>query len=166
VLMRQFDQNHIIASHSYNHWSGYSMQPATMLKEVADHNALLYDLTGEPVGMFRAPGGTYPPWIEADIHLPVIQWSVDTYDYTGKDAKNIFYSVRNNTIDGDIILCHDSGAELYKAIPRIANHLRSNGFMLVTVEELAHANGITLEPNVVYHRCLDGVYDKRPDSNT
>ena len=166
IVMREFDQNHIIASHSYNHWSGYTMAPETMLKEVADHNALLYDITGEAVTLFRAPGGTYPPWIEADIHLPIIQWSVDTYDYTGKMPKKIFYSVRNNVTDGDVILCHDSGAQLHKAIPLIAEHLKKNGYLMVTVEELARANGVIMEPNVVYYRYIDGVYDQRLDSNT
>ena len=165
VVMRAFDQNHIIASHSYNHYSGYTMKPETMRQEVADHNALLQQYTGENVTLFRAPGGTYPPWIEADIHLPILQWSVDTYDYTGKTYKKIFYSVRNNVRDGDLILCHDSGAELYKAVPLMTEYLKKNGYLMVTVEELARANGVIMEPNVVYYRFIDGDYSKRTDSN-
>ena len=165
LVMRQFDQNHIIASHSYNHWSGYSMKPETMRQEIADHNALLETYIGESVTMFRAPGGTYPPWVEADIHLPILQWSLDTYDYTGKTPKKIFYSLRNNVADGDVILCHDSGAELHKAIPLMTDHLKKNGYLMVTVEELARANGVIMEPNIVYYRFIDGDYSKRPDSN-
>lgn len=165
LVMRQFDQNHLIASHSWNHWSGYSMKNETMRQEVADHNALLQQYTGEPVSLFRAPGGTYPPWVEADIHLPILQWSLDTYDYTGKTAKKIFYSLRNNVADGDVILCHDSGAELHKAIPLMAEHLKKNGYLMVTVEELARANDVIMEPNIVYYRFIDGDYSKRPDSN-
>ena len=165
IVMRTFDQNHIVASHSYNHYSGYTMKPETMRKEIADHNAVLQQYTGENVTMFRAPGGTYPPWVEADIHLPIMQWSLDTYDYTGKTYKKIFYSLRNNVKDGDMILCHDSGAELHKAIPLMTEYLKNNGYLMVTVEELAHANGITLEPNEVYFRFVDGDYSPRPDSN-
>ena len=165
IVMRAFDQNHIIASHTYNHFSGYTMSPETMRKEVADHNAVLQQYTGENVGFFRAPGGTYPPWIEADIHLPILQWSVDTYDYTGKTHKKIYYSVRNNVKDGDMILCHDSGAELHKAIPLMTEYLKANGYLMVTAEELARANGVIMEPNVVYYRFLDGDFSKRLDSN-
>ena len=136
-----------------------------MHKQLDDHNALLYNITGEAVTMFRAPGGTYPPWVDAEIGVPIIQWSVDSYDYTGKDAKHIFYSIRNNTIDGDIILLHDSGKTMYKSIPYYAEWLRDNGFMMVTVEELARMNGIIMEPNVVYHRLFEGDYSKRPGSN-
>ena len=165
VLMRQFDQNHLIASHSYHHWSGYSLKPESRLRELAMCDELLLDLVGERNTLFRAPGGTYPPWAEAGIGLPIIQWSVDTYDYTGKDPAHIFYSVRNNVRDGDIILMHDTGAELWKAIPRMAEYLRENGYRMVTVEELAHMNGIALEPNVVYHRLFEGDFSPRTDSN-
>ena len=166
IVMRTFDQNHVIATHTYNHWSGYSMSDAAMHKEVDDHNALLIDLTGEKVAHFRAPGGTYPPWVEADIGLPIIQWSVDTYDYTGKSARKIFYSIRNNVQDGDVILTHDSGKIMHTSIEIFAKWFRDNGYMMVTVDELAHANGVTMQPNEVYYRYLDGDTSKRSDSNT
>ena len=166
ILLRTFDQNHIIATHTYDHWSGYSMSAEAMHKQVDQHNALLETLTGEHVTLFRAPGGTFPPWVEADIHLPIIQWSVDTYDYTGKAANKIFYSIRNNVQEGDIILCHDSGKQMYKSIPIFADWFRKNGYMMVTVEELARRNGILMQPNEVYYRFLDGETGKRSDSNT
>ena len=165
LVKRAFDQNHTIASHSYNHYSGYSMSASAMRQELADHNALLQRITGEPAGLFRAPGGTYPPWVEADVHLPILQWSLDTYDYTGKTAKKIFYSLRNNVADGDVILCHDSGEQLHKAVPLMTDYLKAHGYLMVTVEELARANGILMEPNEIYFRFIDGDYSKRPDSN-
>lgn len=165
IVMRTFDQNHIVASHSYSHFSGYTLSPETMRREIDDHNAIQQQLTGENVKYFRAPGGTYPPWIEVDVHLPILQWSLDTYDYTGKNAKKIFYSLRNNVKDGDIVLCHDSGAELYKAIPLMAEYLKNNGYLMVTIEELSRANDILMQPNEVYFRFVDGDYSPRPDSN-
>ncbi len=165
LVMREFDQNHIVASHSYTHRSGYTLSVETQHQEVADHNALLVDITGETVTMFRAPGGTYPPWIEGKLGLPQIDWSLDTYDYTGKDANRIFYSVRNNVADGDIILCHDSGKQMHKAVPLIGEYLKQNGYLMVTVEELSRMNGVTLLPDVVYHRAIDGDYSQRTDSN-
>lgn len=165
VLQREFDENHLIAGHSYHHWSGYTMKPETRLKDIQMENDLLYELTGEGVSLFRAPGGTYPPWVEAKIGLPLVEWSVDTYDYTGKNYKKIFYSVRNNAQDGDIILMHDTGLQMFKAVPLIARWLTDNGFLMVTVEELAQAQNVKLEPDVVYHRCFEGDYAPRKDSN-
>lgn len=157
IAMREFDENHVLACHTYHHWSGYSIKRIpNRLKEVTMTNDMLFDITGEAVRYFRAPGGTYPPWVEGQIGLPIMQWSVDTYDYTGKAAKKIFYSVRNNTKDGDIILMHDSGYEMYKSIPLITEYLTKNGFMMVTLDELAAYYGVKFQPNTVYHRPDDG----------
>lgn len=165
ILMRQFDQNHLIACHTYSHRNGHALKPETRLREVERHAELMQSITGEAATLFRAPGGTYPPWIEAGIGLPVIQWSVDTYDYTGKSPERIFYSIRNNVQDGDVILMHDTGKYLHKAVPIFTEYLWDNGYMMVTVEELARANGILMEPDTVYYRFFEGRTDVREDSN-
>ena len=166
IVHRQFDQNHTVASHSYNHWSGYSMKADSRLKEVAAVDALFSEHLGEKSRFFRAPGGTYPPWAEADIGLPIIQWSVDTYDYRGLKPVNILYNVRKNVQDGDIILMHDTGNELHKALPDMCKYLTENGYLMVSLEELALAQGVQMEPNIVYHRFLNGGFSERRDSNT
>ncbi|MEF9878932.1 MAG: polysaccharide deacetylase family protein [Clostridia bacterium] len=164
-FIKEFDQNHSMGSHSYHHWSGYSMKPATRLKELELCAEMTEPLVGERAKLFRAPSGTYPPWIEAGMPVPIIQWSLDTYDYTGKDPQHIFYSVRNNVKEGDIILCHDTGLQLYKAVPIFADYLTKHGFMMVTVEELAMSQNVKLEPNALYHRCYQGETRPRPDGN-
>ncbi len=165
ILMREFDQNHLIACHSYTHSSGYALTEESRRREIERHNELMLSTIGEKTTLFRAPGGTYPPWIEAGIGLPVIQWTVDTYDYTGKKPERIFYSIRNNVQDGDIILMHDTGKYLNKAVPLFTEWLWDNGYMMVTVEELARANGVQMQPDTVYFRFLDGQTDVREDSN-
>lgn len=165
ILMREFDQNHIIASHTYSHRSGHALKEETRLNEISQHAQLMQSIIGEASTLFRAPGGTYPPWVEAQISLPIIQWSVDTYDYTGKSPERIFYSIRNNVQDGDIILMHDTGKFLHKAIPLFTDYLWDNGYMMVTVDELSRANGVTMEPATVYYRFFEGQTNKREDSN-
>lgn len=160
VLRRQFDQNHIFGNHSLNHWSGYSMKtPTRRLKEVTDVDLLTYDIIGERLWYFRAPGGTYPPWMEAFLDMPIIQWSLDTYDYTGKNKNRILASIKQNIKEYDIILCHDTGYNMHKAIPLIGNYFEENGYMLVTLDELKYAQNVTLINNEVY-------WSFRPDENS
>ncbi len=166
IVQRQFDQNHLIGSHAFNHWSGYSMGVPARQKQLAMFNETLTSIVGEPARLFRAPGGTYPPWVEAEIGLPLIQWSVDTYDYRGRMPNAIVKNVRDNVRDGDILLMHDTGEQLYKAIPDMCQYLADNGYLIVSVEELAIANGIELLPNVVYHQLRQGDFSERRDSNT
>lgn len=157
VLRRQFDQNHALGNHSYHHWSGYSFKSeASKLGELSANDALTLQLVGETAPFFRAPGGTYPPWAEAHLPVPIIQWSLDTYDYTGKSAKKIFYSVRNNVREHDIILCHDTGKYLHAAVPLIGEYLTAHGYMMVTLQELAAAQGVAPEPNGVYLSFREG----------
>lgn len=165
LAIREADQNHILACHSFTHRNGHSLSEAQILKEITNHQTLLEQVVGVPSPLFRAPGGTYPPWIKAGIGLPVIQWSVDTYDYTGKSSDRIFYSLRKHVQDGDVILMHDTGKELAKAAKLITDYLWEHGYMMVTVEELARANDVKMEPNTLYFRFIDGRTDVRTDSN-
>ena len=75
------------------------------LQEPKDSATWTLALVGEEASLFRAPGGTYGTWVDAGIPMPIIQWSVDTYDYTGKTPKQIFYVFRDKVSEGDIVLC-------------------------------------------------------------
>jgi peptidoglycan-N-acetylglucosamine deacetylase len=151
VFVKEMDQNHSFGTHTYNHWSGYTYKTAKRrLQEIDMSNELTLKLVGEKAAFFRAPGGTYPPWVESNIPMPIIQWSLDTYDYTGKSPQRILYSIRENLDEYDIILCHDTGNHLHDAVPLIAEYLESRGYMMVTLQELYAAQGMTPENNVVY----------------
>lgn len=151
VLQKQYDQNQIFGTHTFQHWSGGSFKTdARRLREISDSAEWTLRLVGEEASLFRAPGGTYGTWVDAKIPLPIIQWSVDTYDYTGKNPRQIFHVFRDKVKAGDIILCHDTGKYLHKSIPLWGEHLIERGYMFVTVDELAWAYGAQLEPSVVY----------------
>lgn len=165
ILRRQYDGNHLIGTHSFNHWSGYTLTAAGMQKELRQVNDFLLDWIGEEAHYFRAPGGLWPPWQEKKIGLPIIQWSVDTYDYKAQSEQSILRIVRQHARHGDILLLHDTRGYTYSAIPLIASYLDSKGFLMVTIEELAWMEGVHMEPNIVYARFLDGQYDERKDSN-
>lgn len=120
------------------------------LRELALSAEWTLPLVGEEASLFRAPGGTYPSWVESGMPMPIIQWSVDTYDYTGKSPKRIFYTFRDKVTEGDIILCHDTGEYLHESVPLWGEYLLERGFMFVTVDELACAFGLEMQPSVVY----------------
>lgn len=165
ILRREFDSNHLIASHSFRHLSGKQLSLEAMQNQIAQSNAFLLGFTGEPVRYFRPPGGVWVPWQEKGVGLPIIQWSVDTYDYTGLSKAGIFCAVRDFAQHGDVVLMHDTGEILHTAVPLITDYLTENAFLMVTIEELAWAEGVQMEPNVVYARFENGQYNERKDSN-
>ena len=165
-LHREYDANHLVANHSWNHWNGHGLKPAARLPQVQKVQDFITDTLGETPKYFRAPGGTYPPWIEVGIGLPLIQWSVDTYDFRGRSAQVILANIQKNIREGDIILMHDTGDILNTALDGVAEFLWNNGYMAVTVEELALAQGVDMQPDTVYFRFYQGDYSERRDSNT
>ena len=91
---------------------------------------------------------------------------MDTYDYSARSTKESILSIiREFTCHGDMILLHDSRTNTPLAVPLVAHYLADKAFLMVSVEELAWAEGVHMEPNVVYARFLDGRYDERRDSN-
>lgn len=157
VLQKQHDQNQIFGTHTFHHWSGYSFKTVKgRFKELTLSAELTNALVGEEAQLFRAPGGTYPPWVEVGMPMPIIQWSADTHDYTGKKPKLIARFFRDNVKEGDIVLCHDTGKYLFESVAQWGQEMTRRGFMFVTVDELAAATGVTLQPNVVYWSMREG----------
>lgn len=151
VFVKEFDQNHTFGSHTYNHCRDYTtITPKCRIQEIDMTAELTLSLVGVKAEFFRPPCGKYSPWVESIISMPIIRWSLDTFDYTGNSAQSIFYSIRKHVKEYDIILCHDTSDHLHEAIPLIAKYFESHGYMMVTLEELSAAQGMIPEANVVY----------------
>ena len=165
VLRTQFDSNHLIGSHSFNHPVSNKLSASSARGQIKRSDDLTLKLTGEAATIFRPPGGLYKIWKKNKVGLPLIMWSVDTYDYKGKSAANILRPIWQYTQDGDIILMHDVSPNTHQAIKLIAQYLEDNGYLALTVEELAWMEGVRLEPNVIYARFFEGQYNERKDSN-
>ena len=73
------------------------------------------------------------------------------------DAYRTANTIAASTKDGGIILMHDMKINSAKATEMFIPKLEERGFMLLTVDELFAKDGVTLEANQAYWRCLAGV---------
>ena len=170
VLMAQADNNHSMQNHSMYHPHGKEM----ISKSVVDRQVNMVDdhmqkAIGVRTALFRAPFGEINPWCKRGINMPVIQWSVSA-KYGSAPAKSIVrtLSEKGTLHDGAILMFHDTRVGMAEAVPQIAALLRDNGYLAVTVDELAAAYGIALEPGKVYYRLTpEGETGKRagPESS-
>jgi len=87
--------------------------------------------------------------------MPVIQWSIDPKDIRAK-PRVIMTRLKNRLHDGGIALLHDTRKGTTQAIPLIAQMLLDEGYLTVTVEELAAMHGRELQPGKVYFRFRAG----------
>ncbi len=156
VVSYEHDSGFILAYHSYHHETSGSVQE-TALSDLQRFNAELSAITGTSAAMMRAPGGVEKPYIEAEIGLPLIHWSISAGDgsmyrsYADSDILTIGMNAGGGCPDGAVVMMHDLREACYKYLDIALNRLEERGFLCVTVEELFAARGITLENNQTYY---------------
>ena len=84
------------------------------------------------------------------VGMPIILWSIDTRDWETQNSSKTYSSVVNGAYDGAIALMHDLYKPTADASKRIIPQLVSQGYQLVTIEELRLLKGYKLKPGRVY----------------
>ena len=96
--------------------------------------------------LWRTPWGNAAPWsdeVARENGLRIICWTVDTHDWRGDAAADMFHATRDGLRDGAIVLAHDwigPGArridvrETIAYTRLVAEHAMETGLDLETVE--------------------------------
>ena len=162
LVQREHDEGHAVASHNWHHGNVTKSTTAALQAMPAKVNKVMIDVIGIPPRYDRVPGGRYPAMVKAKVGWSYIQWSLDTYDWRGISSKEVMRKIRKRLTDGDIILCHDIKKNTPESTRQIVRYLEEQGYMLLTIDELFAKDGVVLQPNTVYYRCVDGYTGKRP----
>ena len=146
------DTGFSVASHNYSHVFEYQAR-----YKVQEYRALMDDAVARVIGrvptVMRAPGGGEHVYIQENVNLPLIHWSLvaredlDQYIDPMREASRL----SNTAKDGDIILMHDLRGITANIAQYISAAFAEKNFLCVTVEELFAARGLTLENNTVYY---------------
>ena len=115
-------------------------------------NAALAKYTGTSVRIMRAPGGHEQIFIDENVNLPLIHWSIISKSDNNKvkDPAGEARRLASTAKDGDIILLHDIYTNTDKMAETLPGLMADRGFLCVSVEEMFAAKGIELKPNEVY----------------
>ena len=152
IVMRENDENHSLQSHHYVHTD----TSKSTVARVQAYTEKMYNVMTKTFGlapwMLRAPYGVFDYFIKAKVNLPLIEWDVDTKDWTGKSSAAVMSVVRNETKDGSIILMHDIKDNTPESARQAAQWLYEHGYMCVTMEELFIHNRREMVPNKIYYR--------------
>lgn len=142
VILRQFEEGHELANHTYSHpWN-------TSLKRIEEEmnktDDIIYSITGFKPTLFRPVGGLYTDGM-IDVAVKngytVIMWSwhQDTEDWKNPGVKKIVHKVLEGTNPGDVILFHDGGSDrtqTVEALKEILPVLQKQGYQFVTISEM------------------------------
>jgi len=143
-----------IANHSWSHPRLTDLSEDSIRAEIHNSNVAIAEITGIVPASLRPPFGAYDyrvSKIARELGLPLVLWSLDTWDWRTRDADATFDVVMNNVQDRDIILLHDIHEPTARAAVRLIPALIERGFQLVTVSELFHYSEVNPVPGETYN---------------
>lgn len=104
----------------------------------------IHDITGQFSTCFRSPGGMTTSTILNECaaeNMAAYYWSIDTQDWSSRNADAVYHSVMDNVKDGDIILMHEIYDSTADAVERMVPELIAQGYQLVTCHDLITLKG-------------------------
>ena len=140
-LQRKVKLKMELGNHTWNHARyGQEVTP----EDISKASNEIYSVCGQYPTCFRSPGGMTTGRIlqecEAE-NMPAYYWSIDTQDWSSKNADAVYHAVVDNVQDGDIVLMHEIYDSTADAVERMVPELIDRGFQLVTCHALVTAKG-------------------------
>lgn len=151
-VKREVAEGHEVGYHSYSHKMQPNLSTEQIKSDFEKANKILKDLTGAEFTVWRTPGGNYNSRVLQAVPLPHIMWSVDTQDWSNRNASAVYYSIMNNAKDGSIILMHDLYGSTVDGAIMAMNEMQKGDYEFVTVTELLSRDGTPPEPSVSYSK--------------
>ena len=130
------NNGHEVANHSQDHKYLTRIGADQIRAQIEQCNQMIASVTGQAPALVRLPGGLKNETVLANVHQPVIMWSIDTLDWKTRNAENTVKVVMNDVEDGDIILMHDASATSVQAALDVIDSLTKEGYEFVTVDAL------------------------------
>lgn len=136
------DAGHEIGNHTWDHPDLTKLSSDSQKDEIQKTNDAINSLVGITPHWLRPPYGNFNDDTESilsDLGMQKILWNVDTRDWSGLSADDIYSRATDELKDGAIILMHDgvnNSSETAKALPRIIDTIKDQGFELVTISNL------------------------------
>lgn len=152
LVRRIYEEGHQIGIHTYSHVDLSCLTEEKQREEIEKSRAAIEAVIGEGEFLLRPPFGKMNPALEDWLDCPIILWSVDTEDWTGKPAADIIRETAETVKDGDIILMHDISDYGLEGAAGIIDELRRMGYTFLTVDQLFACRDIELEDGVSYRR--------------
>ena len=149
------EAGHEIASHTYSHKDLKTLSKDALIDEIVKARENLYALTGEYPTYVRPPYGGYNDLVKEYVYAPMINWDLDSKDWSFRDVDQIVEHVLKEVENRNIILMHDIHWFTVDAVERLLPELAARGYQFVTVSELFYYNDVEAVNGKVYY----GGYD-------
>lgn len=141
-----------LGNHTYSHLDLTALTPEKIQWEIDETDKLLQKADRKERHLLRAPFGKINQNVRAVAQAPLLDWNIDTLDWAGKSAEEIFETAFSAKADGSIVLMHDGYFPTVDALKRLLPALKAAGYQAVSISQLAKAHDCVLENGKVYIR--------------
>lgn len=135
LVKRMVKEGHQVGNHTYSHVDLSSLSNQQAKEEIQRAQEVIEKITGQTPILLRPPFGKVRE-NEVPEDLIVVEWNVDTLDWTGSSPAQILSRVQKQVKPGAIILMHDQYEGTVEALEELIREVRERGYEFVTVEEL------------------------------
>ena len=141
-----------LGNHTHSHFDLTALEKETLQLEIDRTDALLERADGKTRHLLRAPFGRVNELVKETAKTPLIDWTIDTLDWTGASEDEIYNRVFDNRFSGAIVLMHDGYENTVFALKRLLPDLKADGYQVVSVSKMIKAHGCKFRRGGVYIR--------------
>jgi len=152
TLIRTFNLGNEIGNHGWYHADMTTLHIDTLKDAIVSTNNAIQSVTGTIPATMRPTYGRINQNVidvATENKMPIINWTFfsEAHGYT---ENAIASYVINHAKSGDVVLIHDTYADVVPATERIVSEMTARGFQFVTISELLLYRKITLSPGQVF----------------
>ncbi|WP_344947391.1 polysaccharide deacetylase family protein [Actinomadura miaoliensis] len=139
LVRREAAEGHELANHSWSHVDLGRASSAKVESELSRTQDAIRKASGVTPLLMRPPYGstdTTVAGVAKRMKLAQVLWAVDPLDWQVRNTGTVERRVLKGVRPGMIVLMHDIHSTTVKAVPRIIERLRADGYTFVTVSQL------------------------------
>ncbi len=141
-----------LGNHTQSHLDLATLDLPTLEQEIDQTDAILEKIDGKKRHLLRAPYGSVGELVRKATHTPILDWSIDTRDWSGVSEDDIYNSIYSARASGAIALMHDGYEHTVSALKRLLPDLKADGYQVVSVSQLSKAHACPLRRGNRYIR--------------
>ena len=147
-----------VANHTKSHPHLGQLGGSQIRSEWEQCNSKLKSIIGtEPSHLMRLPYLESNATVQSALNdVPLISCAIDTQDWNGASKDQIVNTIKqaaqNGSLEGAIVLCHETYANTAAAMEEVLPWLAQNGYQNVSISDMAKAHGKNLAGGQVHTR--------------
>lgn len=135
VVKQAVADGDLVEDHSMTHPDFFTITPEEQAQQINQDAHLIYQLTGQPVRLFRPPYENFNDATEQILQrdgMGIALWNRDPRDWAAKNSQQIVQAVLGNNPSGAVFDMHDKPLTL-QALPAILQGLEKMHLKLVVL---------------------------------